>query len=319
MSWAPDWTLGTSVTALHCALLCCDMVSPNVQFKIVGAWRQRAVCVRTAFNVFGVSEHFSCSSSCVCRLLCSAGECVMHGVQIGRLTGSERNLVALCAFGQVIPTTSRLRRGRKGEGTRHTWCQKLQKLPHLQSISRALFSQPLRIEAICVACKWILHYLPKVWRLFCHAFEKCACAINQQYKQIQIYTDTENVSCYHAQSPTPPCQSSSQSSFDRRGSQWHHECFMQNGGGAGTSCRQFLIIMIFVIINISIGIIIVVITSSSSSSSSSWDIVIIIVIAIVILSFRCNHHHQPTCHYHLNNCKLSYFLVSCCDCHNDFN
>ena len=107
--------------------------------------------------------------------------------------------------------------------------------------------------------------------------------------------------------------SSSQSSFDRRGSQWHHECFMQNGGGAGTSCRQFLIIMIFVIINISIGIIIVVITSSSSSSSSSWDIVIIIVITIVISLFRCNHHHQPTCHYHLNNCKLSYFLVSCCD------
>ena len=42
----------------------------------------------------------------------------MHGVQIGRLTGSERNLVALCAFGQVIPTTSRLRRGRvRGRAT----------------------------------------------------------------------------------------------------------------------------------------------------------------------------------------------------------
>ena len=73
--------------------------------------------MRTAFNVFDVSEHFLCSGSCAG---CSAvrGECVMHGVQIGRLTGSERNLVALCAFGQVIPTTSRLRRGRvRGRAT----------------------------------------------------------------------------------------------------------------------------------------------------------------------------------------------------------
>ena len=74
-----------------------------------------SVC--TAFNVFGVSEHFLCSASCEG---CSAvrRECVMYGVQIGRLTGSERNLVALCAFGQVIPTTSRLRRGRvRGRAT----------------------------------------------------------------------------------------------------------------------------------------------------------------------------------------------------------
>ena len=162
---------------------------------------------------------------------------------------------------------------------------------------------------------------------FCIICQKCGdcSAMPLRNVRLRLISSTnrfkyiENVSCYHAQSPTPPSHSSSQSSFDRRGSQWHHECFMQNGGGAGTSCRQFLIIMIFVIINISIGIIIVVITSSSSSSSSSWDIVIIIVITIVISLFRCNHHHQPTCHYHLNNCKLSYFLVSCCDCHNDFN
>ena len=165
----------------------------------MGAWRQRTVCVRRLMclvwvNIFHVQQAVCAGCSAV------RGECVMHGVQIGRLTGSERNLVALCAFGQVIPTTSRLRRGRKGEGTRHTWCQKLQKLPHLQSISRALFSQPLRIEAICVACKWILHYLPKVWRLFCHAFEKCAFAINQQYKQIQIYWKCQLLSCTESQS-----------------------------------------------------------------------------------------------------------------------
>ena len=70
----------------------------------------------TAFNMFGVSEHFLCSASCAG---CSAvrGECGMHGVQIGRLTGSERNLVALCAFSQVIgERVGRRVRGRATHG-----------------------------------------------------------------------------------------------------------------------------------------------------------------------------------------------------------
>ena len=71
-----------------------------------------SVC--TAFIVFDVSEHFLCSGSCAG---CSAvrGECVMHGVQIGRLTGSERNLVALCAFSQVTHRGERVR-GRATHG-----------------------------------------------------------------------------------------------------------------------------------------------------------------------------------------------------------
>ena len=76
MSWAPDWTLGTSVTALHCALLCCDIISPSVQFKIVGAWRQRAVCARCLIclvwvNIFHVQQAVRAGCSAV-RRMCDA-------------------------------------------------------------------------------------------------------------------------------------------------------------------------------------------------------------------------------------------------------
>ena len=109
-----------------------------------------SVC--TVFNVFGVSEHFLCSASFAG---CSAvrGECVMHGVQIGRLTGSERNLVALCAFGQVIPTTSRLRRGRvRGRATHGA---KSSKSFHTSKVflAHSFLTHPLRIETIYVACE----------------------------------------------------------------------------------------------------------------------------------------------------------------------